>query len=69
MLLLSYLAISLILLLFFYSFDSRAKEQRPIRFHRQPILKGKFFENDEEPIVFSKFKFLNQIRKVKFSPT
>lgn len=69
MFLLSILSILFLLTLLFYSFGSSSKKQMSIdlpRQRRHDLFKIKFEENnDDEPIIFSKYEYLNKTKKVK----
>jgi hypothetical protein len=54
----------IILILLFYSFGNSEKAERIRRFHDRHLKRVQFIDNDEQPIIFSKFEYLNQTRKV-----
>ncbi len=75
MFLLPILSISVLLFLFFYSFNTNPNTSIFINVPQEDVIKSNSIQTNlsgisknREPIIFSKSAYLNQTRKVKFSP-
>jgi capsular polysaccharide biosynthesis protein len=61
-------SIIFILFMFFDLFHTLEKSSISIEIYHEHISKSRSAQNPREPIIFSKSKYLNQIRKVKIFP-
>jgi len=65
MFILSFLSVSLLLFVFFNSFQLSPKALVYIKNDQEQTNKSRIIQNGREPLIFSKYKYLNQTRQVK----